>query len=154
MAALIFDASAIVKRHLAEPGSAWVRGLTDPASAHQIFITRVTWVEVTAAIARRGRGGLMPASAVPGFLAQFRHDALHQYNIVEITPALLARAERLAEIHALRGYDAVQLAATSELNRSRYSLGLSRLKLVSSDQELNAAALAEGVDVDDPATHP
>jgi hypothetical protein len=31
--------------------------------------------------------------------------------ILEVTPAVLAEAERLAEVHGLRGYDAVQLAA-------------------------------------------
>jgi hypothetical protein len=154
MAAFIFDASAIVKRYLAEIGSLWVHGLADPAAGHEIFLTRITRVELVAAVTRRGRGGPVLAAAVPGLLAQFRHDAAHQYNILEITPALLADAERLAERHALRGYDAVQLAATAGLHRTRSTLGLSRLTLISADQELNAAAQAEGIDVDNPATHP
>jgi uncharacterized protein len=153
MAAFIFDASGIVKRYLTEIGSGWVQGLADPAAAHETFLTRITRVEVVAAVTRRGRGG-MPASAVPALLAQFRHDAAHQYNILEVPPALLTNAERLAEIHGLRAYDAVQLAAAAELHRGRSTIGLSRLTLISADQELNAAAIAEGIDVDDPTAHP
>jgi len=74
MAVFIFDASAIVKRYLNEIGSGWVQGLADPAAAHEIFLTRITRVEIIAAVTRRGRGGLLPASAVPAFLVQFRHD--------------------------------------------------------------------------------
>ena len=87
-------------------------------------------------------------------LAQFRHDAAHQYTILEIAPAVLADAERLAETYGLRAYDAVQLAATADLHRDRSTHGLSRLTLISADQELNAAAIAEGIDVDDPNLHP
>jgi predicted nucleic acid-binding protein len=152
MAAIIFDASGIVKRYLIEIGSGWVQGLTEPAAAHEIFLTRLTRVEIVAAITRRSRGGPVSAAA-PALLAQFRHDAAHQYTILEITPALLADAERLAEIHGLRAYDAVQLAAAADLHRERLANGLSKPTLISADQDLNAAALAEGIDVDDPATH-
>jgi len=154
MAAFIFDASAIVKRYLNEVGSRWVHGLADPAAAHELFLTRITRVELVAAVARRGRGGLLPASAVPALLAQFRHDAAHQYNILEITPALLTDAERLVEIHGLRAYDAVQLAAAAELHQGRSTIGLTRLTLISADKELNAAAMGDGIDVDDPTMHP
>jgi uncharacterized protein len=153
MAAFIFDASGIVKRYLTEIGSGWVQGLTDPNAAHEIFLMRLTRVEIVAAITRRGRGGRV-AAAVPALLAQFRHDAAHQYTILEIAPAVLADAERLAETYGLRAYDAVQLAATADLHRDRPTHGLSRLTLISADQELNAAAIAEGIDVDDPNLHP
>jgi uncharacterized protein len=154
MAVFIFDASGIVKRYLTEIGSGWVQGLTDPAAAHEIFLTRLTRVEIVAAITRRGRTSPVAAAAAPALLAQFRHDVAHQYTILEITPAVLADAERLAEVHALRAYDAAQLAATADLHGDRLTQGLSRLTLISADQELNAAAIAEGIDVDDPTTHP
>jgi uncharacterized protein len=154
MAAFIFDTSAIVKRYLTEIGSGWVQGLTDPTAAHEIFLTRLTRVEIVAAITRRGRSGPVPAAVTPALLAQFRHDSAHQYTILEIVPADLADAERRAETHGLRAYDAVQLAAAADLHRDRSTHGLSRLTLISADQELNAAARAEGIDVDDPTAHP
>src|SRR6516162_9438102 len=142
MAAFICDASGIIKRYLTEIGSGWVQGLTDPAVAHEVFLTRLTRVEIVAAIARRSRGGPVPPAAAPALLAQFRHDAAHQYNILDVPPAVLDDAERLAEIHGLRAYDAVQLAAAAKLHRERLANGLSRPTLISADQELNAAALA------------
>lgn len=154
MAVFVFDASAIVKRYLNEIGSGWVQWLADPAAAHEIFVTRITRIEIVAAVARRARGGLLLASAIPALFAQFRHDAAHQYNILEITPALLTEAERLAEIHCLRAYDAVQLTAATKLHQARSIAGLSRLTFISSDRELNDAARTEGIDVDDPTKHP
>jgi predicted nucleic acid-binding protein len=115
MAAFIFDASGIVKRDLTEIGSRWVQGLTNPTAAHEIFLTRLTRVEIVAAITRRGRGGHVPVAATLALLAQFRHDVAHQYTILEIAPAVLADAERLTETHGLRAYDAVQLAAAADI---------------------------------------
>jgi len=132
----------------------WVRGLTDRAAGNEIFLTRITRVEVTAAVTRRGRGGLLPGTTATAILTQFRYDLAHQYNILEITPALLAEAERLAEVHGLRAYDAVQLAATLELHQGRSAAGLSGLTFISADADLNTAATAEGLPVEDPNTYP
>jgi uncharacterized protein len=154
MAAFIFDASGVVKRYLQGIGTRWVRGLADPAASNELFLTRITRVEVTAAVARRAIVGTQLASTVASVLVQFRQDASHQYNILEITPALLTDAERLTELHGLRGFDAVQLAASLELHRQRQIAGLANITLISADQELNAAAIAEGLLVDDPNTHP
>ena len=62
---------------------------------------------------------------------------------------MLQRAALLADTHALRGYDAVQLAAAMEVR-----LQVPALILVSADTELNSAATAEGMPVEDPNTHP
>ncbi len=75
------------------------------------------------------------------------------YRIVEMTAALLSDAMRVAETRAVRGYDAVQLAAALRLNTECVALGLSST-LVSADGDLNAAAVAEGLTVEDPNTHP
>ena len=60
----------------------------------------------------------------------------------------------LATKHALRGYDAVQLAAALEANDERIANELSPLALISADDELNAAAKAEGLTVEDPNDYP
>ena len=60
----------------------------------------------------------------------------------------------LAEAHGLRAYDSVQLAAALELNRLRVAAGMGGIILVSADLELNAAATASGLAVDDPNLHP
>jgi uncharacterized protein len=154
VAAFIFDASAIVKRYLKETGSRWIHGLADPAAAHELFLTRIARVEIVAAVTRRGRGNVIRVAAATALIAQFRHDAAHQYNILEVTPTLLADAERLAVAHGLRGYDAVQLAVSLALHRTRATAGLPPRTFNCADQELNAAATAEGLAVDNPALHP
>jgi uncharacterized protein len=154
MTAFIFDASAIVKRYVQEVGTDWVRTLADPAAGHEIFLTRITRVEVTAAVVRREHGGNLPGTTAATVLAEFRYNAAHQYNILEITTTLLTDAERLAEVYAIRGYDAVQLAATVNLHRARVAAGLSPLTFISSDRALNNAAAADGLNVDDPRQHP
>jgi len=60
----------------------------------------------------------------------------------------------MAEVHALRGYDAVQLGAALEVNGRRMALGATNpLTLVTGDAELRTAAAAEGLITDDPNTH-
>jgi hypothetical protein len=59
----------------------------------------------------------------------------------------------LADKHALRGYDAVQLAVALEINAARIADQLPRLLLISSDADLNAAAQIEGLSSDDPNLH-
>jgi predicted nucleic acid-binding protein len=61
---------------------------------------------------------------------------------------------RLADTHQLRAYDAMQLAAALELNGRWLAAGMGGITLVSTDQALNDAALAEGLTVEDPHSHP
>jgi predicted nucleic acid-binding protein len=154
VAAFFLDSSALVKRYVQETGTAWVRGLTHRRAGHQIFLARITAVEVTAALARRRKGGSLAAARVRSILTRFRSHLAGRYIAAEITPTLLAEAMKLANAHDLRAYDAVQLAAALEVTRQRQALGLQAVTLLSADQELNAAALAEGMAVEDPNTHP
>ncbi len=140
MSAYFFDTSALVKRYVNETGSAWVDDLTDLAAGNDIYILRMTEVEVTSAVTRRRRGGTLSVTAAAAVLAQFRQDLGNEYHVVEVTAAILAAAVPLVETHGLRAYDAVQFAAASALNAYRVALSLSDLILVSADQELNAAA--------------
>ncbi len=115
---------------------------------------RITAVEVTSAVTRRQRAGdISPADAAT-ILGQFRQDLLSEYNLIEITPSLLANAMLLAGIYGLRAYDAVQLGVAIELQSQRHASGLPPITLVSSDQELNTAATAAGLRVEDPNLHP
>jgi predicted nucleic acid-binding protein len=154
VAAYFFDASAIVKRDVQETGTAWVRRLLRTGKPDLIFLARITAVEMTSAVARRRRGGSLAAARVRSLLSRFRSHLAGRYIAVEITPALLADAVRLANAHALRAYDAVQLATALEVQGRFFAAGQGGITLISADQELNAAATAEGIGVDDPNTHP
>ena len=81
-------------------------------------------------------------------------DLAYDYQIVEVTDALVNTAMTLAERHSLRGYDAVQLAAALELQTALTASGLPALTLVSADAELNTAATAEGLTIEDPNLYP
>ena len=79
------------------------------------YLARISEVEVTSALARRrGEPGLSVAQAREA-LGLFRQDFAQDYRIVEVTVPLLQRAALLADTHAPRGYDAVQLAAVLEV---------------------------------------
>ena len=135
-----------------ETGSAWVIGLTDKQAQNPIYIAGITVVEITAAMARRVRGRtLAPADAAQS-LANFRYDLTTQYVVIDLLPKILTHAAGLAEAYALRGYDAVQLAAALALQIARQA-GISAITFLSADQELNAAAIQEGLAVDDPNNH-
>ncbi len=154
MAGFFYDSSAIVKRYVNEIGSNFIDGLADAKSGHIILLSRISRVEVAAAIARRLKNKSVTASDAQNALAAFQHDLTNNYFTVEITPVLLSRAMSLAIKHALRGYDAVQLAAVLEASDERTANDLSPLTLISADTELNTAAQAEGLAVDNPNDHP
>lgn len=87
-------------------------------------------------------------------LTRFHRSFLRRYVIVEINPPLILRATTLAETYALRSYDAVQLAAALTIHHERVTAGLLTLTVISADNDLNAAAVAEGLAVDNPNNHP
>ncbi|HEX8202862.1 MAG TPA: type II toxin-antitoxin system VapC family toxin [Isosphaeraceae bacterium] len=153
MAIYFFDTSALVKRYVNEVGSAWVDGLIDPAAGHSARVASITGVEVVSAIARRERRGSISPTDAATVRADFRYDFANLYQVTVITPAIVTRAMTLAELHAIRGFDAVQLAVALEVAAECLALGLA-LTLVSADAELNAAARAEGLAVEDPNAHP
>ncbi len=102
------DASALVKRYVTEVGSADVNALTDGAEA--VATALVTRAEVGAAFARAVRVGVL--DDVGGRRAQRRFSReWPDLMRIPVTEALVARAEAVAWTHALRGYDAVQLAS-------------------------------------------
>jgi uncharacterized protein len=70
-----------------------------------------------------------------------------------MTASVLTRAMSLAKGHALRGYNAVQLAAALDVNGFCLATGLSTFTLISAEEALNAAAMAEGLTVDNPNEH-
>ena len=148
------DRSALVKRYVAETGSRWVIGLTDPLTDNRIYVARIAGVEVTSAFKRLARDGSLSAPDAVVAIRDFRFDFANQYRIVELTPALVTRAMSLAETRTLKAYDAIQLAAGIEVNSQRVVMGLSALIFISADIALNEVATAEGLTVDDPNLHP
>ena len=147
---LFFDSSALVKQYADEVGSEIVKSLLVPETGNAFYIARLTIVEVIAAITRLGRGSRLSSEEARQQIRRFRREYPKQISIANISDELLDYAAALAEQHALRGYDAVQLAAAMSIHRSLIGSDMNGLELVSSDSELNTAGRIEGLVVIDP----
>ena len=155
MSLFYLDTSALVKRYLAEVGSAWVVALTDPSSGQTIVTAELAQVEAAAAIAARQR-------APGGITLKERDDAVDllavhcttEYRLAGTNPLMLDRAIQLTQNHRLRGYDAVHLATALIVNEQYLAAGLAGLTFVAADNDLVAAAQLEGLATDNPNLHP
>src|SRR5687768_17238767 len=147
MSTFFCDSSAIIKRYVAETGSAWLTAATDPKSS-RVYVARITFVEVISAITRREKGKYISAIDANNARLQFEQDYLSEFQKVEISESLINEAANLAKKYALRGYDAIQLAAALETEKERLAVSLPSLILLSADTDLNAAAISEKLTVD------
>ena len=154
MSYFYLDSSALTKRYLPEKGTTWVRALTDPATGHTVAIAQITRVEVAAALASRHRvpNGLtlVERDNAVGLLLQHCDT---EYYIVAWEATTISRAVTLTQNYRLRGYDAVQLATALVMNEALLAAGLHGLTLLSADDDLNAAAQAEGLATENPNDH-
>ena len=103
-----FDASALVKRYVTEQRSAETIELS--AQAEVVATSLVSRAEVAAAFAKATRSSILPSDEARKAQRNFAAD-WPDYARLPVTESLAARAEALAWDHALRGYDAVQLAS-------------------------------------------
>jgi len=101
------DASALIKRYVAETGSAAVGKLIDQAEA--LGTSVISRAEVSAAFAKAVRLKFVTRDAAASAMKQFAADWPHFIRL-QLTENLVARAASLAWEQGLRGYDAVHLA--------------------------------------------
>jgi predicted nucleic acid-binding protein len=154
MATFFFDSSALVKCYIKETGTVWARGLVDAQPPNEIVIAQVTSVEIVAAITRRLHAWATTPTDAAQAIRSFRNDFQSRYEVVAISSSLIEEAMNLAELHGLRGYDAIQLATALLVEAGMTASGIGSLTLISADNELNQAAQAEGLLTDDPNLHP
>lgn len=122
---LYLDASALVKRFVAEPGSDLVRNAMQEAEAW--FMCRVGYVETVRAV------GL---AAGPSAARRVRNE-WGSMGVIELDHRLADEAADLALTHDLRSLDALHLAAASLLPPDD-------LVVATWDRRLHAATLAVG----------
>jgi predicted nucleic acid-binding protein len=137
------DSSALVKRYNHESGSRWIDNLVAENIVH---ISPITKAEVIAALARAGNAGKAARTTSAKQINLFRED-IADGAIAVVQPAMemFERAADLAANGALRGCDAVQLAAAMHL---RDALGRAAIDagvvFVCSDAALNDVANSLG----------
>ncbi len=148
----------MVKNYVIETGTIWVKNIFNAVTTKIIYGVSIAQVEVVSAIARRLKSGTLTISDASTAATQFKYDFINDFRIVEIERLLLDRAVTLSEKYALRGYDAVQLAAALEVYANLINLKIdfnrSTFTFVSADKELNSAAQNEGLTVENPNNYP
>ena len=150
MSDYFFDSSALLKRYFTEQGTGWVTALTTPGSGATITIAQITPVEITSGIERRYRAGQISLRRARAIRLLLDRHVIAEYTIIPLTNAIVTDAQNVVGTHALRAYDAVQLASALEANARLVGAGSPPLTFVSADTRLLAAAAAEGLATDDP----
>jgi predicted nucleic acid-binding protein len=135
---LYLDASALVKRFIAEKGSdsvnSWIM------EADMVVTSILTRVEVVAAITRAQRMKLITPEDARLAIRQFRAE-WESYQRLPISEITVSRGDNLANDHGLRGYDATHLAS---LLLWQDAIG-QPVTLAAFDSQLLMAARAEGL---------
>jgi len=148
-----FDSSALVKRYMAETGSAWVQArCNDPVRT--IATVDLSRIEVAAAFAAKLRGKFITQTEYQEARTKLVADAQKRYLLILVTTQHVDEAIELTARHKLRGYDAVHLACALHLNRALLKDDLPSLTLVAADDDLLKAAQTEGLETKNPNHHP
>jgi len=105
---LYLDASALVKRYVAEPGTAEVFAVI--AHADSVSTGLICRAEVAAAFAKAVCTCALPHSDALECLQAFRRDWSSLVRL-QLTEQVVVRADTLTWDYGLRGYDAVHLAS-------------------------------------------
>ncbi len=157
MSIYFFDASAIVKRYVREPGSAWVRDLCNAPDENQntlhiVGIAEISRVEVAAAFEILVRRNEISKTLGNHVYDQFTDEFVHEYESVRLTSEIVRDAAELTQRHPLKAYDAVQLATALDF-RASLRANQKDLIFVCGDTNLLQAARAEGLAVENPFDH-
>lgn len=152
--AYFLDSSALVKRYVPEAGSAWVQAIADVPIGNLLIISRITWVEVLSALARRQREGSLSDTDVDLIIQSFRFDLHNQYQVVELDRVLAENAGQLVNEYPLRAYDAIQLASVLRIQTAFVAATSTSLVFLTADDRLLTIAQTAGLLTDNPNNHP
>jgi uncharacterized protein len=141
------DTSALVKLYVREPGSEAMVELATADEGHALALLSVTSIEFRSALRRRERSGDVSAEDATHVLERFATHVENRFERISVSDPLVDRALALVDRHALRAYDAMQLAGCLQWKSSGI---LDDAVFVCSDKALLAAAVAEGVKTFDP----
>lgn len=130
-----FDTSALILLLIEEPGSSRAERLWDVAD--HVTSVRLIYTEARAALAQAARLGRLPSAGLATTLAGLE-GLYSQLDLLEVDDLLVRRAGELAQHHALRGYDALHLAAAERV-------GGATTVVVAGDHDLCLAAGALGL---------
>lgn len=136
---IYLDTSSLVKLYVEEDHSEQVA--KDVRSSKAVATSLVSYAEARAAFARRYRETAFTPSEYRRLISGFDRDWPH-FVAVQVFQGLIQRAGELAEKHALRGFDAIQLSSALTLKEE---LGLD-VVFSCFDDRLQEASQQEGLD--------
>jgi predicted nucleic acid-binding protein len=142
---LFLDTSALVR--LYDHSERGARRLVRLCRGRRLIVCRLTRVELASALRRKQRTGELPAAAVARTWARFERERHARYETLPLGDDVLDLAAQLLARHTLRAYDAVQLASALRINRELAAMGVG-FRFVTADRNQEAAATAEGLDVE------
>ncbi len=151
MSQYFVDTSALAKRYLIEVGSKWVTSWAEPSANNTIVISELTLVEIRSVFSKRVRGNFLSSANALKLHIDFLTHLQRQYIIVAVHSRILAQAGTLVDRYGLRTLDAIQLASAVQASSPVVNKSLI---FISADNNLLAAAAAEGFPVDNPNNHP
>ena len=151
MAFYFLETSALVKLYVRESGTERVLALANRTTENRLAILALTQVELRSAVRRRERNGEIPLLVATQLLETFKRHLETRFVSQMINDFILDVASALVDRHALRAYDAVQLAGYVAL---RGSTGTEVPVFVCSDHALLEAARLEGIPILDPSSEP
>jgi predicted nucleic acid-binding protein len=153
MSSYFIDSSALAKRYMPETGTIWIRNLTASRARHDIFTAHITIVEIMSAISRGYHDGDIDRATLQAFRQLLTRHTQAQYRVLALSNAIITQALDLHEVYRLRAYDAVQLASAIALQQRATASG-STITFVAADIRLLQAAIAEGLNTDNPNNYP
>jgi len=120
-----FDTSALVKRYVRESGSNQVKSL---------IASRLALLEDSSAFRRWREAQDLDARHFAAILKRFDADRVH-FELIEPTPEVLGRAEKLARERKVRSLDAIHLASMLCFSDSTNF----RIPLITADEDQRSA---------------
>jgi uncharacterized protein len=132
-----FDTSALLPLLIEEPGSGRSGRVWD--AAEHVTSVRLVYAEARAALAQAARMGRVATDDLTVAIEELG-GLYDQLDRLEVDDLLVRRAGELAQRHALRGYDAVHLAAAERVRDDA-------TVMVAGDHRLCEAAEAIGLAV-------
>jgi predicted nucleic acid-binding protein len=127
------DTSTLIKLIIDEPGSDIAEDIWTSADA--LVSVGLVEVEARAALGAATRAGRL-TKAEHRRTVKILGELLDQMDVVDVTAELIGAACQLTDLHGLRGYDAVHLAAARAVGSD---------VLTSADNDLCDAAEREGI---------
>jgi uncharacterized protein len=148
VAVVFFDTSALARRYdQQEPGARRVLVLCSSRQQNNLFISRITRIEIASTFNRKVRDGSWDIRARDHAWRLFASHERRQYRIMAIDDDICSRAENLLFHHPLRAYDALQLVTALRVARMFAGSNV-EFRFCTADRAQGAAAAAEGLVVE------